>query len=389
MFLRFLSLVILAALSLLSLDTRNPNAELRPPDVVIQRVPDGGIQPQAAVDTQGTVHVVYFKGEPLGGDLYYVHSKDGLKFSSPIRVNSKPGSAVARGDVRGPRIATGRLGHVYVVWNGSDKATEGAPGSNPMLYTSLNADGTSFLPERNLIHTAYGLDGGGSVVADQKGRVYVFWHAPLPGSDGEASRRVWISRSDDDGKTFGPERVAWNEATGACGCCSLNSHIDPSGAIYVIFRSAKELVHRDMYMLRSQDLGRTFRGQEISQWSVGACVMSTEAFTSGTSGTFAAWETEKQVHFGKVETEFASVSDLPVSKAEMTQKYPSLAMNPAGALLVAWTEGMSKSHEGSLHWQAFDGGSRRLGIGGSAEGVLPLSSPAAYPLRNGKFAILY
>ena len=59
-----------------------------------------------------------------------------------------------------------------------------------MLFTRLNDSGTAFEPERNLIQKAYGLDGGGTLAADDQGHVYVFWHAPIPGTTGEQNRRV-------------------------------------------------------------------------------------------------------------------------------------------------------------------------------------------------------
>jgi len=60
------------------------------------RVPNGGIQPQAAMDEKGTIHLVYFSGDPMQGDLFYVTSTDdGATFSQPRRVNSQPGSAIA------------------------------------------------------------------------------------------------------------------------------------------------------------------------------------------------------------------------------------------------------------------------------------------------------
>ena len=72
-------------------------------------------QPEVAVDSEGTVHLVYFKGDPSQGDLFYAKSKDGLKFNNPIRVNSVEGTAVAIGNIRGARIAVGRRENVYVV----------------------------------------------------------------------------------------------------------------------------------------------------------------------------------------------------------------------------------------------------------------------------------
>jgi hypothetical protein len=53
-----------------------------------------------------------------------------------------------------------------------------------MLFTRLNDAGTGFEPER--------------------GNVYVFWHALVPGSEGEQNRRVWQVRSTDDGGHLSP-----------------------------------------------------------------------------------------------------------------------------------------------------------------------------------------
>ena len=58
-------------------------------EVRTMRVPEGGIQPQAEMDVKGTIHLVYFKGDPAGGDLFYVRGAAGQSgFSAPVRVNS-------------------------------------------------------------------------------------------------------------------------------------------------------------------------------------------------------------------------------------------------------------------------------------------------------------
>jgi len=59
--------------------------------VTLARVPNGGIQPEAAMDAAGALHLIYFSGDPHAGDVYYVRSTDfGETFSKPIRVNSNP-----------------------------------------------------------------------------------------------------------------------------------------------------------------------------------------------------------------------------------------------------------------------------------------------------------
>jgi hypothetical protein len=64
-------------------------------DSTIVRLPAGGIQPHAAVDSRGVAHVVYFSGDPANGDLFYTRLGPDDTFSAPVRVNSDEGSAIA------------------------------------------------------------------------------------------------------------------------------------------------------------------------------------------------------------------------------------------------------------------------------------------------------
>src|SRR5688572_14551552 len=71
-----------------------------PPEVRVTRVPESGLQPLVAAGADGTVHLVYFKGNAGGGDLFYARRDKGApEFSAPVRVNSQPGSAVATGTI--------------------------------------------------------------------------------------------------------------------------------------------------------------------------------------------------------------------------------------------------------------------------------------------------
>ena len=356
------------------------------------RAPGGGIQPQVAVDAAGTVHMVYYKGDPGHGDLYYVRSgSSGSTFSAPLRVNTTPESAVAAGNIRGAHIAIGRNGRVHVAWNGSHSLTPGAPyGKEPMLYTRLNDAGTAFEPQRNLIQVAYGIDGGGSVAADGAGNVYVIWHAPAPGTEGEGNRRVWMARSTDDGATFERERPAWDRPTGACGCCGLKAFADRDGVVYVLYRSATDVVHRDIYLLISRDHGRTFEGADISKWNVGACVMSSEAFAESPAGVLAAWETEKQAYYSRVAPGSGKISPpLGAPGTGGNRKYPAVAANAEGETLFAWTEGMAWNKGGRLAWQVYDKSGKLAAEQGNSVGVPPWDVIAAFARKDGGFTIVY
>jgi hypothetical protein len=339
--------------------------------------------------------MVYYTGDHAHGDLYYVHSRDaGTSFSAPVQINSHSGSAIAAGNIRGAHLAIGKNGRVHVAWNGTYEVD--VPGASeawmrhPMVYTRLNDAGAAFEPEHNLIQAAYGLDGGGALAADGAGNVYVFWHAPAPGTRGEENRRLWVARSIDDGKTFHGERPALDSATGACGCCGMGAFADSRGNVYALFRSATETVHRDTYLAASTNRGETFQGTDISPWNIGACVMSIAHLSESPAGVLAAWETMGNVLYGLINPATARMSQPNPAPGEAKgRKYPVVAGNARGETLLAWTEGMKWSDGGSVAWQVFDKDGRPEGDMGHGDGVPAWSLVAAFARSDGGFTIVY
>jgi hypothetical protein len=367
--------------------------------VALIRVPNGGIQPEAVLDARGMVHLLYFAGEPQAGNLFYVRSPDfGQTFSAPIRVNSQERSAIATGTIRGGQLAVGGDGRVHVVWNGSDVAkprglTNPASGKAeaPFLYSRSNLARTGFEPQRDLTRRSYAVDGGGSVAVDRGGRVYATWHAmAVGGGKGEDERRVWVSRSDDHGATFQEERQAWSEPTGACGCCGLRLLADPSDTLYLLYRSATALTHRDIYLVASTDHGQSFHGSKVQPWEIGACPMTSMSLASSRGAVFGAWETAGQVYFGQVDTKRAEIPT-PVAAPGPggTRKHPRLAMNPRGDLLFVWTEGTAWSRGGSFSWQTFDRSGQTTEVRGLNAGIPVWSFAAPIARPDGSFVIFY
>ena len=238
--------------------------------VSLLRTPFGGIQPQAVTGKDGTVHLVYFKGSPAAGDLYYTTARSGsATFEAPVRVNSQSGSAVAAGTIRGGQLALGRGDRAHVVWNGSGQALPRASaGGSPLLYSRMIDANRAFESQRNLMGATLELDGGGTVAADRKGGVFVLWHAGQPGTSGEENRRLFIARSTDDGQTFVPEAIADRDRAGACPCCGTRAFVDSKGALFALYRGVSQKADRDMILLRSADRGVGFRSQAIHPWKV-------------------------------------------------------------------------------------------------------------------------
>ena len=354
--------------------------------VVLERVIDGGIQPQAVVDAAGVVHVVFFKGDPAAGNLYYVRrTPEG--YSKPVRVNSRDGSAIALGSVRGAQLALGRANRAHVVWNGSDRV-QPRPSSGMPLEYARTSDSGRFEPERNLVTSTEGLDAGGTLAADGEGRVFVAWHANATGSS-EADAAVYVRRSEDEGRSFAREQRANSKELGACGCCGMRGLVDRAGSLYFLYRAATNGVNRDMTLLFSRDHGATFSTTRADPWKLEACPLSSAFLAEGPQGVTAAWETRNQIFFGTLAPSSGAVAP-PASPAGSGQrKHPALAYNARGEALLAWLEDTSWARGGSMAWQLYDRDGRATPEHGSARGVPPWGLVAVAPLRDGRWLLLY
>jgi hypothetical protein len=361
------------------------------PPVTLMRVPNGGIQPQSVLDSQGTLHLIYFNGEAGAGDVFYVRRDSGKQsFSNPLRVNSQPGSVIATGTIRGAHLAIGKGGRAHVSWMGSQTAEpKGPSGAAPMLYARLNDAKTAFEAQRNVLQFAVGLDGGGSVAADREGNVYIAWHG-RGDKEGEAHRRVWLARSRDEGQSFAREIPAYEERTGACGCCGMRAFADSGGAVYLLYRAATEFVNRDMYLLTSTDGGSKFRGQRLHEWRLDTCPMSSAMMAETAGSVLVAWETAGQIYFDKVNsTTSGPVNPTPAPGQGKGRKHPAIAVNNNGEMILVWTDGTGWKKGGSLAWQIFDRSGKPVGTGGTADGVPVWSMPTVIAGPRGGFTIIY
>jgi len=392
---RHFSSVLALAISLLTLLTLSDALSIHAESgtVTLLRVPQGGIQPQAVMDERGALHLIYFTGDPAAGDVFYVRREPGQTgFSSPLRVNSQPGSAIATGTVRGAQMSLGKNGRVHVAWNGSHESELHGHGvSAPMLYARLDDSGKAFEAQRNLMQFSGGLDGGGSVAADATGNVYVVWHGRGE-KQGESHRRVWVTRSTDDGKTFTREAAAYSEETGACGCCGMRAFADQSGDLYLLYRAATEMINRGMFLLVSRDHGKSFRGLSLDQWRLTTCPMSTVAITldDRVKNPLAAWENDGQVSYASLDSSLAQkVQPIAAPGESRKRKHPAIAANARGETLLVWTEGTGWKRGGSISWQLFDHKGQSVGESGSAPGIAVWSFAAVVADRDGRFTVIY
>jgi hypothetical protein len=374
------------------------SASATEPRVAVVRVPDGGMKPSLGVDARGTVHLAYFKGNPDGGDIFYVTSNDeGRSFSPGKRVNSQPGSVQGMSSIRGPQLAVGRGDRPHIVWIGAASAQprlemEGELkkqkfANTPLLYARANDDRSAFEPQRNLVTRTCNLDGN-SVAADQDGNVYVTWHGSLlDDPKDEPHRAVWVAVSADDGRTFAGEKNALPTPTGACGCCTLNARANAEGAFAIIYRIASDAQTRDQHLLMSNDHGATFTMTKLDTWKLPNCPMSSAALASRNGTWLAAWENAGKIRAAPVGAKLRA--PWPVSGESESAKTPAIAMNQRGEILFAWSEGTGWGRGGTAVWRVFNDAGEPLTEPGRAEGVPAHGWVAAFARADGSFAVVF
>jgi hypothetical protein len=348
--------------------------------VKLLRTPDGGLQPQAAIDEKGAAHLIFFKGDPKKGELYYTRIGEDERFSTPIPVTTAETGPMAIGNIRGAQLAVGKNGRAHVAWMGGGKI---------MYYTRLNDAGTEFEPPRNLVTWAGGLDGGGTVGADAKGNVYVAWHGhPVDAKMGELGRAVFVARSSDEGKTFAREEKASGSADGTCACCGMRAYADSKANLYLLYRAA-DGSSRDMILLKSSDAGKSFQPAVISRWPINKCPMSSSTITELNGDLLVATEKADQVSFARVPPDKLSLARNTSAPGMGKRKHPVVLTNSKGETLFAWTENMGWAKGGSLAWQLYDADQNPQAEKGTARGVPVWSLITGYTKANGDFVIVY
>jgi hypothetical protein len=346
--------------------------------VTVLETPDHGIQPQALVERNGVVHLVSFKGDPAGGDVYYsrLQVRDGAlkRLAADVRVNSIAGSALATGTVRGAQIALGRNGIVHVAWHGA----------KPVVWYARSVDGGHFEVQRMLSGTISGIDGS-TVAADSHGRVSVAWHG-MGSGPGEGERTVYLASSTNDGATFASPSPATTAPVGACGCCGLKALFDGAGNLNILYRSATDGKHRDTTWLRVRD-GTSQAPVRVHAWELESCPMTTYALAESGREVAAAWETAQQVYSATLDPSTGTVSRLAAAPGTGSRKHPSIAVNAAGDRLLTWTEGTAWKRGGTLAWRLTTAAGAELGRSEDAGPVPVWGLVSALAMPDGSFVI--
>tara|TARA_R110002072_G_scaffold13418_7_gene56190 strand:- start:19994 stop:21154 length:1161 start_codon:yes stop_codon:yes gene_type:complete len=345
-------------------------------EVVYERVPDKGIQPQLLTDHTGTTHLIYFnrtthEGRNRSGDLYYRQRLDGNKWSQAVKVSDK--SFNHMGPVGKASAYIDDQQRVHVVWFLPDGG---------YLYSRSNLARTAFEPGRAIVtEFTDGLDAEASLTGVDN-LITISWHA---GSlMNEAARAVYSVTSENYGINFGASQLTSDPTLGACACCTLDSQYDNQKNLQIAYRSAINNVGRHMQVNYQALQSQTRTTKSVGEWTINACPVSSNQLHKD----WLVFETQGnlfQINF--------LVDDVATAlpARDIRQKHPVIATNTDGLRLIAWLEADGYFKGGTMALRVFDANNQPVEVTAipAEANVDDFSVVGATGLSDNRFLVLY
>lgn len=359
-------------------------AQAAEPNVITRETPFEGKRAKTFTDATGKVHLTFNKE----GNIHYAGwDAEKEEFTKPIQVNSIDKSAAIS------ELAVGQDGRVHIVFHGNihyvreqikeeDRKLQGSD-IKYAFYSRLNAAGDAFEEQRDISGNVWGFDGGCAIAASPSGHVYVFMGGTTKKGK-ETDRRIFLTRSTDNGDTFSDPRPI-DLGKGVCMCCHLKAQWTPKGELMLAYRVAEESVNRDSYVLISKDHGKTFSSRALDHWELRACPGSVYSFVNREDQTLVSWRNQDEVFFGSDGENAFSPPD-----KMMKRRVAVLGQNAKDEMLMAWIEGENFNKPHHLRWQLYNQEGEAIGEPGIKKDAFQRwGSAAVFSKPNGDFVILY
>lgn len=236
-------------------------------------------EPQVAVGNSGNVYVAFGASDTV----YCAASRDaGRTYAPPVQVGSA--GVLALGMRRGPRIAVaGRSVVLSAVYGRQGRGRDGD------IRAWRSRDGGRSWQGPATVNDVPGAarEGLHAMAAAPDGTLACVW-LDLRNRGTEIRAAV----SPDGGATWGPNRLVYRSPDGTvCECCHPSVAYDPRGRLLVMWRNWLNGA-RDMYLARSDDGGRTFgpaRKLGAGTWPLGACPMDGGALSVSVGGSVSTF----------------------------------------------------------------------------------------------------
>ena len=314
------------------------------PEVVLSSATSNGATPMLLVTSRGE-RVLSWVAEPdsaTPSQLYF--SVTGGSDGSTSGILVDPLGAVEPHGEAPPQLAAGDDGAIYALYTvGKEIPGQRFPSSSLRFARSDDGGRTWSEPLSVNEGATFGSHNFHSLLAAPGGVVYASWLSSVKGTSG-----VWIRRSDDGGRTWGPSQGVHLEPT--CPCCRTALGVGPDGTLYAAWRKIFPGDVRDIVVARSTDGGNTWsdpvRPREDG-WVFPGCPHAGPSLKVGGDGSVhIAWWTGKSgeagVYYARSDDGAHSFTPAPIATgAQSNPAHVQLALLAGKRVAVAWDDGQS------------------------------------------------
>ena len=303
---------------------------------------DSSRHPRLGADSvaSGTVHMLSVLGTDEPYVALMISSDGGDTFGPPVRISASGAKVSSHGENSPGLIVTPDA--IVAVWNED----------TGVWFARSLSWGSSFEKPVRLTDNAPGVFSGyGSLGLAPNGDVYAVWLDARDAPVVPDTFSVYLTRSKDRGKTFGPnERVA----TGVCPCCRPNLAFGPKGEVLVFWRKVYPGNIRDLTVAVAEGGVHFGPSQKVAadNWRIEGCPDSGPATARVGGRVYVAWLTEASRERRGIQLSWSDDAGRTWAPAVLASRdvldanYPSLSTTDDGQVVLAFHGRDSESRAG-------------------------------------------
>ena len=319
------------------------------PEQVLSAATANGATPMLLVTSRGA-RVLSWVAEPdsLTPARMFVSVTGGLEDSARSGILVDPLGAIEPHGEAPPQLAASGEGAIYALYTVGREIPGRRFPASALRFARSEDDGRTWSEPVSVNEgETFGSHNFHSLLAAPGGVVYASWLSSVDGASG-----VWLRRSNDGGRTWGPSTGIHLEPT--CPCCRTALAAGPDGSLYAAWRKIFPGDVRDVVVARSTDGGMTWsapvRPREDG-WVFPGCPHAGPSLKVGSDGVVhIAWWTGKTGEAGVyyARSEDGAVTFAPTAIATGARSNPAhvqLALLNDSRVAVAWDDGQSDMPE--------------------------------------------
>jgi hypothetical protein len=265
---------------------------------------------QIAVDSSDNINVIWpgFAGQ---WEIFLSRSSDGgVTFSAPKNISNNLGGADS------PYMAVDSAGNINVVWVGA------SPSVPRIVFFSRSSDGGATFSTPVAVSTSPSY--GPQVAVDSAGNINVAW---IQGQFYGA-----FSRSSDGGTTFSPPKVI----SGNSDFLGLLMALDSKGNIYIVWDTQP---YGNIYLSHSSDSGATFSFTNITNNTSSTSPLAPQIAIDPRGNINVVWAEFQDIFFGRSSDGGATFSTPQNLSNDPGDSYaPQIATDSSGNINVVWQD---------------------------------------------------